>query len=104
MRSIIDEIARAEQQADEIRATAASSAREMISSAKAETEQALIQQESEEREKNRAALENAERDGAALAEELQKQIEAEADKLCSAAEKQVDSAIEYLLKKVQEIA
>lgn len=104
MRSIIDEIAAAEQQADEIRAAAATDAREQTLAATEEVARALEQLDADAREQLRAALEKAERDGEALAKRLADGYEADADALCAQAEGMVKAAIDYLLKKVQETA
>ena len=104
MSTIIDEIAKAEAQAAEIRALAAANAREAVSKAKEEAQQALSDQAAREREADRAALEAAERDGAALAGKLAADMASEAEDLCRAAEQKEKQAIEYLLKKVRELA
>ena len=104
MRSIIDEIAQAEQQADEIRASAAAKSREQVLAAAEEAERALAHLDAQAREELRAVLEKAERDGEALSKRLSGGFEAEADALCAQAEGRVRMAIDYLLKRVQEIA
>ena len=104
MSTIIDEIAKAETQADEIRVLAAAKAREAVAAAKDEAQQALSQQESKERETTRRMLDEAEKDGTALAGKLTADMEAEADNLCKQAEQKSDQAIEYLLNKVRGLA
>lgn len=104
MRSIIEEIAQSEQQADEIRAEAAAHAREEIARAAEEAERALAALDVSAREETAAALAKAERDGEALAQSLSAQYEAEADTLCAQAYGRVDEAVDYLIKKVQGIA
>ncbi len=104
MRSIIDEIARAEQQADEIRASAAAKSREQVLAATEEAARALTQLDADAREELRAALERAERDGEALSKRLTDGYEAEADALCAQAGDKARTAVDYLLKRVQEIA
>ena len=65
MRSIIDEIAQAEAQAEQIRQDAAVSARELLQKARVDAEQGLQSLNDEEREKTRLALNR--RDGKAMA-------------------------------------
>ena len=55
MRSIIDEIAQAEAQAEQIRQDAAVSARELLQKARVDAEQGLQSLNDEEREKTRLA-------------------------------------------------
>lgn len=104
MRSIIDEIAFAEQQADEIRASATADAREQVLKANEAAVHAQERQAEEAHEQLRAALERAAVDGEELAQRLGGDFTAEADSLCCVAESRVGTAIDYLLKKVQEIA
>lgn len=104
MRSIIDEIAQAESQADQIRLEAAAASRELMQKSRAEAEQALANLEAEERETTRLALEKAEQDGKALAESIEKELSDAADAQCETARGHLDSAVNYLMQKVQEIA
>ena len=104
MRSIIDEIAQAESQADQIRQEAAAASRELMQKSRAEAEQALVNLEAEERETTRLALEKAEQDGKALAESIEKELSDAADAQCETARGRLDSAVNYLMQKVQEIA
>lgn len=104
MRSIIDEIAQAEAQAEQIRQDAAVSARELLQKARVDAEQGLQSLNDEEREKTRLALEQAEREGHGLADAIQKQLSDEADALCGEARGRLGDAVNYLMRKVQEIA
>ena len=104
MRSIIDEIAAAEAQAEQIKQSAAASSRDLIAKAKADCEKTLTDLETQERDATRDALVKADADGKVLADKLQKQIAAEADVRCSAAGAKLGAAVEYLVKKVQESA
>ncbi len=101
MRSIIDEIAAAEQQADEIRLQATADARERIGKANEAASEALAALDKAEREITREALSNAERDGEAAAERMRQDMEAEASALCAAAQTRLDAVQDYLLQKVQ---
>lgn len=101
MRSIIDEIAAAEQQADEIRLAAAASAREQIALANERAAKALSELDKAEREKTREALVAAERDGEIAATRMREDMAAEATKLCAEAEGRIDVAGNYLLQRVQ---
>lgn len=102
MRSIIDEIAIAEQQAEEIRQQAAVKAREAIGFAQADAAAALADADIAEREKTREALDRAGRDGDAAASALLQAMEQEADAVCEKARQRADDAIAYLMKKVTE--
>ena len=101
MRSIIDEIAAAERQADEIRLAAAASAREQIALANERAADTLSEQDKAEREKTREALLQAERDGETAAARMREDMAAEARKLCAEAEGRIDVAANYLLQRVQ---
>lgn len=102
MRSIIDEIAAAEREADEIRQQAAARAREAISFAQADAETALSDAEIVERDKTREALLAAERDGDAVAQQILFSMEQEADALCQSACERAADAVAYLVKRVTE--
>lgn len=104
MRSIIEEIANAETQADSIRQGAASEARELIQTTKTELEKAQSALEMREREATRIRLAEAEQEGQALVEEMLRELSGSADAQCAAARERLDEAAAYLLKKVQEIA
>ena len=104
MRSIIDEIAQAEAQADQIRQEAAAASRELLLKSRAEAEKALETLETAEREATRLALDKAEQDGKALAETIQKELSDAADAQCETARGRLDNAVNYLMQKVQEIA
>lgn len=103
MRSIIDEIAAAEAQAEELKNKAAASARERLALAKADAEQQLVQLENDERESTKQALLRAEAEGEEKARETLDGILLSADKQCVLAEERLDAAVEHLVKKVQEL-
>lgn len=104
MRSIIEEIAEAEARAEEIRSEAAQKAREQIAAATEAAEIAAAKQEETERVNTRAALSQAEQDGAEIARELTAKMANEADALCREAESRMGACVANLLKKVQRTA
>lgn len=101
MRSIIEEIAAAEQQAEEIRQAAAVSAREKTARASEEAEAALEALRADCRLAMAEALKQAELDGEQLARTLSDGMDAEADAACAEAEKRLDSTVSYLMRKVR---
>lgn len=103
MRSIIDEIANAETEAEKLRADAVAAARERVVQAKNDAEKRLNHAETNEREKTRKALEDADREGNALSESILADMRAEAEKQCAAADGKMDGAVSYLLEKVRGI-
>lgn len=104
MRSIIDEIALAEEQAEQIRQAAAVSARELLAAARVKAEENLVFAETQEREKMREELEKAEADGREQAETILKELADAAEAQCANASLRIDDAVNYLMQKVQEIA
>lgn len=100
MRSIIDEIATAEAQAEQIRQTAAAQAREQISNARDFAEQALVALVAQEREETESAMGEAVKQGERVAQETQVRMEREADAICARAENKIEQAIAYLVEKV----
>ncbi|HRX57381.1 MAG TPA: hypothetical protein P5075_01275 [Eubacteriales bacterium] len=101
MRSIIDEIAKAEERAEEIRQNAAVKAREMTAGAKEEAEKALAALDAEERKKTESALKKAQETGEETAKETLAGMEREADELCAHAEERLEGAVRYLVDQVQ---
>ena len=79
MRSVIEEIASAEQQAEEIRQAAATQARELTLKAKQDAQTALAKMESDARASMLAELETAKRQGERISQELLAEMENEAD-------------------------
>lgn len=104
MRSVIDEIAAAEQHADEIRLSAASGARETIAKAREDAQTALAQLEETERETTRTELELARQEGEHLSKQQLKKMELEADELCARAQERIGEAVRYLVDKVLKTA
>lgn len=101
MRSIIEEIADAEQRAEEIVKTAAAQNRELLAQAREQAEQALLQAEAEEKNLTEEALSQAGKQGEAAAAETLAAMEREADDLCGKAKSRLGKAVSYLVDKVQ---
>jgi len=104
MRSVIEEIALAEQQVEEIRQSAAVQARELTQKAKQDAVEALAKLENEERISLSNALETAKQQGERLSKELLDQMEQESDAVCKTASVKLDQAVSYLLDKVTKTA
>lgn len=99
MRSIIDEIATAEEQAEQIRQNAVVQAREQTARAREEAEQALVALLAEEREKTELELGEARQTGERSAQSTISRMEQEADALCARADGKIEQAIAYLMDK-----
>ena len=103
MRSMIDEIAQAEEKANQLKQEANSAARELLQQARAKAEEMQNRITDEEREKTRLALIKAEEDGKVLAAAIEKLIGDEAAQQCEKAQQKMNDAIQLLLSKVQGI-
>ena len=101
MRSIIEEIADAEQHAEEIVKSAAVQSRELLTQTREQAEQALVDAEAEEKNLTEEALRQANVQGEAAAAETLAKMEREADDLCGKAKSRLDGAVNYLVDKVQ---
>ncbi len=101
MRSVIDEIATAEKQAEEIRALAAANARERTMKAREEARNALSELESKERVNALSQMETARAEGEKLSGELLVKLEQEADTLCERAHGRLDKAVLYIVDQVK---
>ena len=104
MRSVIEEIAAAEQLAEETRQNAAAQARELTLKAKEDAKDALSRLESDARAALQAELETAKQEGERLSGALLAQLEEEADALCTQANGRLGQAVSYLLDKVTKTA
>ena len=104
MRSVIEEIAAAEQQAEEIRQNAALQARELTQKAKQDAEEALAKLENAARAALLAELETAKQEGERLSQKLLADMEREADATCQQADGKLDNAVDYLVDKVTKTA
>ena len=104
MRSIIEEIAQAEDRAEQIHAEAAGKARELVAAARDGAAHALEAAEAEGQEKTRQALSAAEAAGEAEAKHTLADMEQEADALCARAVERLPKTVQYLVEKAREIA
>ncbi len=104
MRSVIEEIAQAEQQAEEIRQNAAVQARDLTLKARQEAEQAIASLENDARAELQAELETAKQQGEKLSSELLNQMEQEAKEVCANAAGRLNQAVSYLMSKVTKTA
>lgn len=104
MRSVIEEIAAAERQAEETRQNAAAQARELTLKAKEDAKGALSQLESDARTALQAELETAKQEGERLSGDMRVRLEQEADTLCTQATGRLGQAVSYLLDKVTKTA
>ena len=104
MRSMIDEITKAEQQAEEICQAALVQAREESLAFKAQAEKALAELDKSEREDTLKALAEAEPRGEMLADKIRAEMAADADADCQKAEAQMQATLDYLMKKVLDFA
>lgn len=104
MRSIIDEIATAEEQAEQIRQNAAVQAREMTAKAREQAERALHETAELERSKTETELEQSRMQGEQIAKEAVASFEREAQELCARAEGKIDRAVVYIVEKVMQTA
>jgi hypothetical protein len=101
MRSIIEEIAAAEQQAEDVLKDSASKSREFLVQARDQAERALAIAEEDERIKTEQALLEANARGDVAEKKTLADMAKEADEICSKAKMNVDSAVSYLIDKVQ---
>lgn len=100
MRSVIDEIAAAEQKAEEIRLSAALDAREAVNRARESALSAQVRLEETQRDKSLSQLEQARIEGECLSAQQLEKMEREAQELCSKAEGKLGEAVRYLVDKV----
>lgn len=104
MRSIIDEIAAAEEQAEQIRLNAVSQAREETAKAREQAQQALTALAAQEREASENMRAEAQSRGEQRAKETLAGMIREADELCAHADSRVESAVAYLVDQVTKSA
>ena len=104
MRSIIDEIAAAEEQAEQIRLNAVVQAREETAKAREQAQQALADLAAQEREASENMRANAQSQGEQRAKETLAGMIREADELCARADSRVESAVAYLVDQVTKSA
>jgi len=101
MRSIIEEIAAAEQQAEDVLKNITSKSREILVQARDQAERALAIAEEDERIKTEQALLEANARGEDAEKKTLADMAMEADEFCIKAKMKVDSTISYLIDKVQ---
>lgn len=104
MRSIIDEIAAAEEQAEQIRLNAVLQAREETAKAREQAQQALADLAAQERDASEKMRAEAQSRGEQRAKETLAGMIREADELCARAGGRVESAIAYLVDQVTKSA
>ncbi len=104
MRSFINEISTAEQEAEKIRQTAVMKAKDMISAAGVEAAESLEKLKEKDHQDLKSALEKAEADGEGEAAGLSAEFERKADQICRKANEKLDDAVTYLLNKIQGLA
>ena len=104
MRSVIEEIASAEQRAEEIRASAVAQARDMTQQAREDAKLALSNLEHTERAKALVRLDRAREEGEAISANMLSALMQEADATCVRAEEKLPKAVAYLLNKVTKTA
>jgi vacuolar-type H+-ATPase subunit H len=104
MRSIIDEIAAAEEQAEQIRLNAVQQAREETAKAREQAQQALATLVAQDREASESMRSEAQSQGEQRAQETLAGMIHEADERCAHAGSRVEPAIAYLVEKVTKSA
>ena len=100
MSSIIDEIAKAEAQAAAIRQDASVAARDAVAAVQAEVETLLAQQAEQGRAQLRAASQQAEEEGALVAQKVIAERQAQAQAECRQARDKLPQAVSYLRRRV----
>lgn len=100
MRSMIEQVTEAEARAASIRQDAAAAAREAVAAAQAKVEETLAAQAQAARTALRQACEQAEVQGRALAENIFKERDQQAQAQCAKARERLPQAVEYLLGRV----
>jgi len=104
MRSIIDEIAAAEEEAEKIRQEALMQAREQTANARGQAEQALLDLAAAEHAITERDLEAARIRGEKAAQVTLGEMEREAEKCCALAAARMDRAVAYLVEKAGQTA
>jgi len=100
MESMIDKIRAAEKQAEDIRAQAATDARDMAVHAREEATERLAAAAEAERQKTRDALAQAETEGKELAQQVLSQARETVAKEEAAAREKMAQAVAYLMERV----
>ena len=100
MDSMIDKIRAAEKQAEDIRAQAATDARDMGARVREEAAERLAAAAEDERQKTRDALTKAEEDGKALSEQVLAAAREVVAREEAAARAKLNDAVAYLMERV----
>lgn len=101
MTSIMERIADAERQADSILEEANRTARERVTQAKNDAEEALSAAEEAQRGETAAALLRAREEGERIAAQVTAQVKAETDMLHEKAAKNVPEAVASLMERIE---
>jgi vacuolar-type H+-ATPase subunit H len=101
MASIMERIAEAEQKADAILEEANRTARERVTQAKNDAEEALTAADASERQKTADALLRAREEGERIAEQVTAEAKAETDALHEKAVQNVSEAVASLMERIE---
>ena len=101
MRTMLERIAEAEQQADKIIEEANAKAREQVAAAKTEAEAAVAQELDAERRKTAQSLANAEERGKALRDEIITSVRKEIDEARTTAVNKLPDTVSYLMERIE---
>ncbi|MDD3400030.1 MAG: hypothetical protein PHT58_00155 [Eubacteriales bacterium] len=104
MQAMMEQIALTEQEAENIRAKAIQDAKDSIARAKADAEAAIKVADDKEREKTKAALLQAEIDGAALGQSMMEEARVKIGSDRKFAEEKIPEAVKYLIERVESLA
>lgn len=104
MQAMMEQIALTESEAEQIRMQAAAEAKELIARAKTQAEKAIVEADEREREKTKAAQQQAQIDGAALCDALLSDAKVRIVTDRAEAEKNIPSAVKYLVERVETLA
>lgn len=100
--SIIEEVTRAEQEAEQIRQKAEIAGREAIAAAQAKVKEKLEEYQSSERNRRRENLERAQQEGEKLAQTIHRERMDQIEAQCADAREKVPDAVAYLLGRIVE--
>lgn len=103
MQDMLERIAAAETQADQILAQANEQARELISRAKAESEEMIAREHADELKKTEEALSKAEADGETAAAEILSATREGIVAIRQNAEAKIPEAVSYLMERIETI-
>lgn len=101
MQNMLERIAAAEKQADQILEQANAEAKELIARTKSECADAVEAARTEEMKKTADAVEKAERDGESLADGILADVRAEIEAVTHTALKKIPDAVSYLMERIE---